>query len=75
MHTDLRIDTLVNASTGSANYIRQILPHGFESFQLTFRQVGDMDLQRLASEVRDVIGDEAVISSLGFFGNPQPAKS
>jgi sugar phosphate isomerase/epimerase len=71
MHQDIRIGTLVNASAQSADYIRQILPHGFESFQLNFWQkIGDVSLERLASEVREVIGDKAVVSSLGMFGNP-----
>jgi len=71
LHKDLRIGTLVSAGANSANYIRQILPHGFESFALTFWQkIGDVDLERLAKEVIDVIGDKAIISSIGLFGNP-----
>lgn len=35
---DIRIGTLVNAGPGAADYIRQILPYGFESFSLTFWQ-------------------------------------
>jgi sugar phosphate isomerase/epimerase len=67
----LRIGTLVEAKATAANYIRQILPHGFESFSLTFWQkIGDVDLERLAREVLDVIGDKAVISTLALFGNP-----
>lgn len=69
-HQDIRIGTLVSAAQG-AEYIRQILPHGFESFQLTFWQsIGEVDLERTASEVLDVCGDQATISSLGMFGNP-----
>jgi sugar phosphate isomerase/epimerase len=68
---DIRIGTLVNGQKNPVSYIKQILPHGFESFQLTFwKDIGDIDLERLAKEIREVLGDKAVISSLGVFGNP-----
>jgi len=73
-HDDIRIGTLVQAEHDAAEYIRQILPHGFESFELTFlRHVGLMDLARLADEVGRVLDEarnSAVISSLGIYGNP-----
>jgi len=66
---DIRIGTLV-AARGAASYIKQILLHGFESFSLTFwKEIGAVDLERTASEVNDVIGDRAIISSIGVFGN------
>ena len=70
---DIRIGTLVNAGpSGTGDYIRQILPHGFESFSLTFWQtLGETNLRKLANEVKAAIGDaDAVISSVGVFGNP-----
>ena len=73
-HEDIRIGTLVPADRNPADYIRQILPHGFESFELTFgRHVGDADLGRLADEVRAVLAADPagpVISALGIYGNP-----
>ncbi|MBM4035617.1 MAG: sugar phosphate isomerase/epimerase [Planctomycetes bacterium] len=71
-HETIRIGTLVNGGAGTANYIRQILPHGFESFSITFWQtLGDTNLKRLAAEVKDALaGTDVVISSLGVFGNP-----
>ena len=55
----------------SPEYIRQILPYGFESFSITFWQtLGGADLKKLASEVKAVIGDKAVISSVSMFGDP-----
>ncbi len=70
----IRIGTLVSAQVkgGAANYIRQILPHGFESFSLTFwQELGNVDLGRLAAEVKETLGDSgAVISSVSVFGNP-----
>ena len=67
---DIRIGTLAQADKGAA-YLQEILPHGFESFQLTFwQEIGDIDLKELAKQVRGVIGGKAVISSLGMFGNP-----
>jgi len=69
-HTDIRLGTLVKMHD-APNYIRQILPHGFESFSLTLSEnIGDVDLARTAREVAAVIGDKAVVSSLGLYGNP-----
>ena len=69
---DIRIGTLVQGNQPDpANYIRQILPHGFESFQLFFWQtLGGHNLAELAPRVREATGDTAIISSLGVFGNP-----
>lgn len=66
--------TLVQGGNGAdktADYIRQILPHGFESFQITFwGSLGDNNLKEMAKKVKDACGDQATISSLGMFGNP-----
>lgn len=70
---DIRVGTLVDGKgKDPAGYIRQILPHGFESFQLTFWQtLGGKDLKKLSGEVLEAIGGaNAVVSSLGVFGNP-----
>ena len=69
---DIRIGTLVNGGPNTADYIRQILPHGFESFTITFWQtLGGTDLKMLAAEVKEVLdGSGAVISALEIFGNP-----
>jgi sugar phosphate isomerase/epimerase len=69
---DIRIGTLVSGNLPNpAGHIAQILPHGFESFAITFWQtLGDVDLPRLAAEVREVIGEQAVISAVSIFGNP-----
>jgi len=67
----IRIGTLVSAGAKAAEYITQILPHGFESFSLTHWQVLGGDLKRIAAEVNDVLGGtDAVVSSLSVFGNP-----
>ncbi|MAX27089.1 MAG: sugar phosphate isomerase [Phycisphaeraceae bacterium] len=69
---DIRIGTLVNRGQNSPAYIKEILPYGFESFSLTFwKTLGDTNLKKLAREVNEVLaGSDAVISSLGVFGNP-----
>lgn len=72
-HDSIRVGTLVSGNQKDpADYIRQILPHGFESFSITFWQtLGTTDLAELAKRVEDVLGDSgAVISSLAMFGNP-----
>jgi sugar phosphate isomerase/epimerase len=70
----IRIGTLVQAGVpgGPANYIRQILPYGFESFSLTFwAHLGNVDLKKTAAEIKEALGDGgAVISSVGIYGNP-----
>lgn len=69
-HLDIRIGTLAPLNRG-VGYLRQILPHGFESFSLTFwQEIGGVDLEETAREVRDLIADKAVISSIGLYGNP-----
>ncbi len=73
MHQEtIRIGTLVNGGPGAVGYTKQILPHGFESFSVTFWQtLGDCDLARLAGELRELLeGSGAVISSVSCFGNP-----
>ena len=69
---DIRIGTLVNGTNDPAGYIRQILPHGFESFTITFWQtLGGADLPLLAAEVKEALGNSgAVISAVSAFGNP-----
>ena len=70
---DIRIGTLVGGNGDDpAGYIRQIIPHGFESFSITFWQhIGGKDLAHMAAQVKDAIGDRDIkISTLGIFGNP-----
>ncbi|MBI3831043.1 MAG: sugar phosphate isomerase/epimerase [Planctomycetes bacterium] len=71
-HTDIRIGTLASGNKG-ADYLRQIIPHGFESFELTFWKHIDVDLKKLAAGVKQVLeetGHTAVISAVGIYGNP-----
>lgn len=69
---DIRIGTLAGKGERSAEYIKAILPHGFESFQINFWQGLDgTDLARLAEETNAVLdGHDAIVSTLGIFGNP-----
>lgn len=68
----IRIGTLVQGGLPTAEYTRQILPYGFESFTITFWEtLGGVDLARLADEVSEVLdGSGAIISALSIFGNP-----
>ncbi len=69
-HADIRIGTLAGMNLG-ADYLRQILPHGFESFELTcWEHIGAVNLGEYAKECSDVIGEKAVISGIGVYGNP-----
>ena len=72
MDEQIRIGTIVRGGEKTADYIREILPHGFESFSIMFWQtLGATDLKRLAGEVREALaGSGAVVSTVGCFGNP-----
>ena len=69
---DIRVGTLVGGGSDTAEKIKALIPLGFESFGITFWQtLGDTDLARLADGAREALaGSDAVISSLGIFGNP-----
>ena len=68
---DIRIGTLVSAPK-AAEYIPQIIHHGFECFSLTFWQtLGDVNIRKLAEDVKRALGDSGiVISTVSIFGNP-----
>ena len=68
----IRIGTLVNGGPGTVEYIRQILPHGFESFSITFwKTCLGTDLKKLAEGIRRVLdGTGVIVSSVSVFGNP-----
>jgi len=70
----IRCGTVVRADAGAPEYIREILPYGFECFALTFGHMGfdhDLDLGKLADGIREVLdGSGATISAIGVYGNP-----
>lgn len=67
----IKIGTLAPGNENTPAYLKTILPHGFESFQINFwRKVDIADLKGLAGRVKEVIGDKAVIGALGIYGNP-----
>ena len=74
VYSDIRIGTLAGKGAQTPAYIRQILPHGFESFQINFwKTLGGVDLKKLAGETKTVFnesGSDAVVSTLGIYGNP-----
>ncbi|HUG12782.1 MAG TPA: sugar phosphate isomerase/epimerase [Opitutaceae bacterium] len=71
-HEDIRIGTLAGRGEKTAAYIREILPHGFESFQINFwKTLGGVNLKQLARETKEALdGSGAIVSSLGIYGNP-----
>ncbi len=71
MPQTIRIGTLIPGQGDAAAYIRQILPHGFESFSImSWQTLGEVDLARLADDCRAALAEsDAVISSLSIYGN------
>jgi len=72
MHNEnILIGTLVSAGN-AASHIPQLLPHGFESFEISFWEtMGNIDIDQLAGEVGEALaGSSAVVSCLGIYGNP-----
>jgi len=72
MHNEkIRIGTLVNANDKTTGYLREILPYGFESFELTFWHKIGLDLVQFSEDVKKELGDSgAIISSVGVYSNP-----
>lgn len=78
-HDDIRIGTIVPAGDRTADIVRQLLPLGFETFQISFgRSVGGFDLDRLAANVCETLAAHAAptgeppprVSAIGVYGNP-----
>ncbi len=77
-HDDIRIGTLVPAHDRTAEIVGQLLPHGFETFQVSFgRTLGGFDPAPLADALRRVLDGQPVgldppprVSAIGVYGNP-----
>jgi len=56
----------------TTDYVRALIPLGFESFQINFWQTLDgIELPRLAAELRPLLdASGTIVSSLAVFGNP-----
>ncbi len=67
---NFRIGTLAGKGKLTPEYIKAILPHGFESFPINFwKNLGEVDLTDLAPWGEVLAGSWAVVSSLRIFGN------
>lgn len=68
----IRIGTLAGKGPKTAEYIRQLLPHGFESFQINFnKSLEGVNLAQLGAELTGLLTESgATISCLGIYGNP-----
>lgn len=68
----IRLGTVIgNRGHHTAEWMRALLPHGFESFEIAFKNtLAGTDLRRLADEVAvELDGRDAVVSCLGIYGN------
>lgn len=77
-HDDIRIGTLVPVHDRTVQLVEQLLPLGFETFQLSFaHRIGDVDLVKLAEQLQHTLssfnaadGIPRTISAVGLYGNP-----
>lgn len=62
---------IANRGHQTAAWMRALLPHGFESFEIAFKNtLAGTDLRQLADEVAAALdGQGAVVSCLGIYGN------
>lgn len=70
---NIRIGTLLNAKNPNLeDCMKTMLPHGFESFSLTFWKNSEgVDMKKLSEQVKEWLdGSDALISCLSVFGNP-----
>ena len=68
----IRIGTVIaNKGHDTADMIRELIPQGFESFEIAFKNtLAGTNLARLADEIAAALeGTSAVISCLGIYGN------
>ena len=71
-HDDIRIGTLVPAHDRTPELIEQLLPHGFETFQISFgRSVGAFDLAGLADRVGRVLAASSGMATI----EPTPSQA
>ena len=78
-HADIRIGTIVPAHERTGEVISQILPHGFETFQISFgKTVGDFPIAKLAQNVQRALEQHppegsdlpSRVSAISVYGNP-----
>ena len=68
----IRIGTMCGKGRQTAAYVKDLIPLGFESFQVNFWcGLKGVNLQELAGELRPMLeASNTVVSSLAVFGNP-----
>ncbi|NLF92319.1 MAG: sugar phosphate isomerase/epimerase [Oligosphaeraceae bacterium] len=71
MEQDIRIGTLVQGKPGADQYIRQIIPHGFESFAITFGDSFKIAPEELAGKIMPMLESEGrKIGAISLYCNP-----
>ncbi len=73
MEQDIYIGTLVQVNAKARNYMAQMIPHGFESFALTFN-INDFiecSPERVADAVMPLLEEHGVkVGAISIYGNP-----
>ena len=73
MEKDIRIGTLVHGDNTAENYLKQIIPYGFESFAFTFgHNAGSIrDPEELAGKIMPMLEENNIkVGAIGLYGNP-----
>ena len=68
----IRLGTLAGKGSRTAEYVRGLLPLGFESLQINFnKSLEGVNLAELGKDLTDLLADTGTtISCLGIYGNP-----
>jgi len=73
MEKDILIGTLVQVNEKTESYVRQIIPHGFESFAFTFGHniAARRDPAELAEKIMPILEENGVkVGAICLYGNP-----
>ena len=73
MEKDILLGTLVHGDKTAENYLKQIIPYGFESFAFTFGHNAPTirDPEELADKIMPLLEENNIkVGAIGLYGNP-----
>ena len=60
---DIRLGTLVNVNENTENYVRQIIPYGFESFSFIFNGGFPRKPAEFAEKIMPILKENNIVAS------------